>query len=416
MSHPSHDRTLPDHPATRWWMLALVCAGFIAMVVNWFDISTGFHAIGDEYGLAIPDVAFLISMFVAAYGLLHIPGGFLATRWGLRRTIAVGLTIEGIGAIGSASAGSFAQLVMWRALAGAGASIFAAVGIAAVSIWFRERHHGLALGISSAAFSVGTALGLYTWADITDATSWRTAVVISGALALVVAALSLLFFRTPRGVDSLAGVRLTVASLKETLGNRSIWIFGFAFFGAYGSFLAASQLLSDYGDSRAIGSSEVGFAAFLIGIAGVPGSIAAGWITDRYLSPRILFIAGATLEAVFLAAVPLSGPGTFWIPALGIGFMFNFTFAVWQTVPGNLAIAPENIGTAIGLMLSLSAIGGFVLPWAFGLITDHQSYRAAWIFLGVVSACTALLGALGRSRSRRFAVRPTAARLGGSSA
>lgn len=151
----------------------IVSAGFIAMTVNWFNISTGFGAIGDEFGLAIPHVAFLISIFVATYGLLHIPGAFLATRWGLRRTIAVGLAIEAAGSLLSATASSFAQLVAWRGVAGIGASIFAAVGIAAVSIWFRERHHGLALGISSAAFSVGTALGLYTWADIVAATSWR---------------------------------------------------------------------------------------------------------------------------------------------------------------------------------------------------------------------------------------------------
>lgn len=415
MSRPTPG-TAHDHPATRWWMLAIVCAGFIAMTVNWFNISTGFGAIGDEFGLAIPDVAFLISIFVAAYGILHIPGGFLATRWGLRRTLAVGLGIEAVGSLLSATSGSFAQLVLWRGLAGAGASIFAAVGIAAVSIWFRDHQHGLALGISSAAFSVGTALGLYTWADITAVTSWRTSVVIGGALCLAVAVVSALFFRTPRGIDSLEGVRLTMRSLKETLGNRDIWIYGFAFFGAYGSYLAASQLISGYGEGRGIDGGEIGIAAFLIGVAGVPGSIAAGWLADRYISPRALFSLGVVLEAAFLAAVPLSGPGTFWIPALGIGFMFNFTFAVWQTVPGNLRIAPENIGTAIGLMLSVSAIGGFVLPWAFGLIADADSYHTAWFFLGVVSVLTVLVGAASRTLTRRPAPAPAAAGLGGSEA
>lgn len=394
-------KTRPEHPATRWWMLAIVSAGFVAMTVNWFDISTGFGAIGQEFGLAIPDVAFLIAVFVAAYGILHIPGGVLATRWGLRRTLATGLAVEAAGSLLSATAGSFWQLVVWRAVAGAGASVFAAVGIAAVSVWFRERHHALALGISSAAFSAGTALGLYAWADLTDATSWRTSVLIGGGVCLAVSAISAAFFRVPRGIDSLSGVRLTSRGIKESLGNRQVWSFGIAFLGAYGAYLGASQLISTYGADRGISGGEVGAAAFLIGIAGVPGSIVAGWLADRFVSPRTLFIAGALLEAVFLAAVPLSGSGVFWLPAVGIGFMFNFTFAVWQTVPtGTGAIAPENISTAVGLMLSISAVGGFALPWAFGLIVEGSGYSAAWLFLAAASA-VAVAACLFSRNSRR---------------
>ncbi|MEU9023098.1 MFS transporter [Actinomadura sp. NPDC048394] len=393
-----------DPPARKWGMLAIVSAGFVAMTVNWFDISTGFDAIGEEYGKAIPDVAFLISVFVAAYGILHIPGGLLATKWGLRRTLALGLAIEAAGALMSATSASFAQLVLWRAVAGAGASVFAAVGIAAVSIWFRDHAHALALGVSSAAFSVGTALGLYAFADLTDAAGWRTSVVVGGVLCLAVAAASALFFRVPRGAGSLAGVQITRDGLRQALFNKDIWLYGLAFFGAYGSYLGASQLISGYGEDRHLPGGQVGAAAFLIGVAGVPGSIAAGWLADRYLSPRLLFAAGAVLEAVSLACVPLSGPHTFWIPAFGVGFMFNFVFAIWQTVPGSMrGLAPENIGTAVGLMLTISAVGGFVLPWAFGLITDGPGYTAAWTFLAVVSAVTVAFCLFTRAGSRASA-------------
>ncbi|TDD93304.1 MFS transporter [Actinomadura rubrisoli] len=398
-----------DPPYAKWVMLAIVSAGFVAMTVNWFTISTGFDAIGEEFGKAIPDVAFLISIFVAAYGVLHIPGGMLATRWGLRRTLALGLAIEAAGSLLSATSTSFAQLVVWRAVAGAGASVFAAVGIAAVSVWFRDHRHALALGVSSAAFSVGTALGLYTFADITDATTWRTSTVVAGVLCLAVAALSALCFRVPRGAGALAGAHLTREGLRQTLFNKHIWLYGLAFFGAYGSYLAASQLISGYGEDRGLPGGQVGAAAFLIGIAGVPGSIAAGWLADRYLSPRTLFAAGAVLEAAALACVPLTGPHTFWIPAFGIGFMFNFVFAVWQTVPGGMrGIAPENIGTAVGLMLTISAVGGFVLPWAFGQIVDGPGYGAAWTFLAAVSAITVGACLFSRSGARSSVPSPGA--------
>ncbi|MFD0337141.1 nitrate/nitrite transporter [Streptomyces sp. NPDC127117] len=381
----------------KWGMLALVSLGFVAMTVNWFNIAAGFGPLADEFGLSVPSLAPLISVFVAAYGLLHIPGGFLATRWGLRRVLVLGLAVEGAGALLSVTAQNLAQLMVWRALCGAGASVFAAVGIAAVSVWFTGRHHTLALGISSAAFSVGTALGLYVWGDIGAATSWRTALSTGGALALAAALVCGLFFRVPEGADALDGVRISRVALRRTLTDREIWLYGIAFFGAYGAYLTGSQIIAGYGEDRGLSGGAVGAAAFLIGIAGVPGSIAAGRLAERVRSTRTLFVAGAVLESLFLLMLPLCGPTAFWIAAFGIGFMFNFTFAVWQTVPGGSArIEPEHLGTAVGLMLTVSAVGGFVLPWAFGLLADGPGYPVAWTVMGMTGIVTALVALAAR--------------------
>ncbi|WP_430336136.1 MFS transporter [Rhodococcus sp. ACT016] len=384
-----------DSPSTKWFMLAIVTAGLIVMTINWFNIATGFGPISDEFDLSIASVALLISVFVAAYGLMHVPGGFLATRWGLRRTIALGLAIEGVGALLSAGAQNYVQLMVTRVVCGVGASIFAAVGIGAVSIWFRHKHHALALGISSAGFSVGTALGLYAWGEITQATSWRTSLVIGAAACLGVALVSAIWFRVPSGIGTLDGVDITREGLKQALGNRDVWRFGISFLGGYGAYVGGSQLISVYGEDRGIPGYQIALAAFVIGIAGVPGSLIGGWLADHYFAARKLFVVGAVLLGVFLIVVPLGGPATFWVPAFGIGFMFNFTFAVWQTIPGDTpSIAPEQIGTAIGLMLTVSAIGGFVMPWAFGLIAPNIGYGLAWAFMGIASIACATIALL----------------------
>lgn len=372
-----------DPPARRWVMLGLVTLGFIAMAVNWFNISTGFDAISKEFDVEILAVALLISLFVAAYGLLHIPGGFLATRWGLRSTLALGMGLEGIGALLSAGAGNYLQLVLFRLIAGAGASVFAAVGIAAVTVWFREKNLAVALGISSTGFSIGTALGLYGWGELTAALGWRWSVALGGVFGLLVALAFALAFRVPAGATGLSGVRLSRAGLRRALGDRQVWLFGFAFIGAYGAYIAGSQLVATFGEGRGISGGQIAAAAFLIGIAGVPGSIVGGVLAERYISARRLFVIGAVGEGAFLILLPLVGDSMFWLPAMGIGFMFNFTFAVWQTIPGDIrTIAPEDIGTAVGLMLTVSAIGGFLVPYVYGVIATAITPAAAWIFLG----------------------------------
>ncbi|MEU1725545.1 MFS transporter [Nonomuraea sp. NPDC005692] len=392
-----------DRPSRKWWMLAIVSAGFVAMTINWFDVAAGFGQISETFQLGIPQVALLISVFVVGYGVFHIPGGVLATRMGMRWVLALGLTVEGVAAVLSAVATDFTTLVVFRVLCGIGASVFAAVGVAAVSVWFRHRHHALALGITSACFSVGSAAGLYAWRDLTEAYGWRTALVAGGAFCVVVGLVTAAVFRVPAGGDHLRGIRLTRAALRESLMNRGIWLYGAAFLGAYGAFIAGSQLIAGYGlDQKRIGAGEVALAAFLIGIAGVPGSIAGGWLGDRLSGRRNVFVAAAVIEGVFILLVPLSGPGWFWLPALGVGFMFNFALAVWQTIPGDWpGLSQENIGTAFGLMLTISAVGGFALPYLFGEVAATAGYPLAWSALGVLSIGCALLGLLRAAVSAR---------------
>ncbi|MBE3014797.1 MFS transporter [Microbispora sp. NEAU-D428] len=398
----------PPEPPTsssggrRWAVMTVVSLGFVMMTVNWFDLAPAFGPISVEFRVEIPQVALLISAFVAGYGVFHIPAGFLSTRLGIRRTLVIGLVVEGITGALSGVAADYTQLLVLRIVCGVGASIYAGIGIAAVSVWFAGRAHGFALGVVSAMFSLGTALGLYVWADLADAVGWRRALVAGGVLCVVTGAAVGVVFRPPPGGRSLTGVRITGDAVRQTLGNRRLWIYGVAFLGGYGSFLAASQLLGGYGaDYRHF--STAGLASLIAGLAGIPGPLVIGLVSDRLGKPRLVLLVAVLLEAVGLLLIPVAGESWFWVPAFIVGFAFNGAFAVWETIPGeDRTVRPENIGTAVGLMLTITAVGGFVLPWAFGLLVPAAGYTTAWVLLGAATAGLALLGVRAREpRARR---------------
>ncbi len=396
----------PDSPASgaqRWGMLALISAGFIALTLNWFDVAAAFLLIGAEFHAGLGALSFLISLFIVGYGLAHVPGGMLATAIGMRKTLAIGLVIQGVAGVMSGLSYSYTELAWFRVISGIGGSIFIAVGFAAVIVWFHDRQVTLALGISGgAAFSAGAAFALYVWIYLQRATNWHTSLILAGVFELVVAAATLLWFRTPADAPGLAGAKFERAGMRAAVASRDLWIYGIALLGAYGAYFTTSQLFTEYAIlERHFDASKGGLLSALIALAGIPGSVVGGYLADRSNNLRAFIVGSLVAVAVQLALIPVVSTGWLWVLGIGIGFFLIFGFASWSAVPSRVSkIQHEYIGTATGLMLTLAAVGGFFIPIIFGHLVPHTSFNTGWLFLAIVSFAFALVGLLGRNPAR----------------
>jgi len=389
-----------DDGATRWLMLGIICLGFISLTLNWFDVATAFPLIGAEFKAGLPSLSYLISLFIVGYGVAHIPGGMLATKIGMKRTLVLGLVIQGLAGIMSGLSYSYDELAVFRLICGIGGSAFIAVGFAAVIVWFRQSRVTLALGISGgAAFSAGAAFALYIWIYLQNATSWHTSLVLAGVFELIVAVVTAVWFRIPANAPALAGARFDKQALAASVASRDLWIYGLALLGGYGAYFTTSQLFTEYATTqRHFDPSLGGLLSALIVLAGVPGSILGGHWADRSRNLKA-FVVGALIAcAIGLLLIPVVPTGALWVVGIGIGFFLIFGFAAWSAVPARVShIRPEYIGTATGLMLTLAAVGGFFIPIIFGHLVPHTSFDTGWVFLGIVTFAFALTGLLGRN-------------------
>jgi MFS transporter, ACS family, D-galactonate transporter len=176
-----------DEGPERWSMLAMISLGIMALTLNWFDVATAFPLIGVEFNVGLGPLSLLISLYIVGYGLSHIPGGMLATRIGMKKTLVLGLLIQGLAGIMSGLSHSYAELAFFRVVSGIGGSVFIAMGTAAIVVWFRNQDVTLALGITGgAAFSAGAAFALYVWVFVQDATSWHASLILAGTFELLV--------------------------------------------------------------------------------------------------------------------------------------------------------------------------------------------------------------------------------------
>ena len=384
----------------RWGMLIVISLGTFALTLNWFDVATAFPLIGAEFHVGLGSLSFLISLFIVGYGLSHIPGGMLATRVGMKRTLLLGLFVQGLAGVMSGLSYNYTELAFFRVVSGIGGSVFIAMGTAAVFVWFHERDVTFALGITGgAAFSAGAAFALYVWVYVQRATSWHTSLVLAGVFELLVMVVTLVTFHVPEGNLSLAGARFDRAALQASLGSRDLWIYGVALLGGYGAYFTTSQLFSEYVTTdRHFDPTSGGLLSAVILLAGIPGSLLGGYFADRSENLRMFVFVPLIVVSALLIAIPVVPDQSLWALGIAIGFFLIFGFAAWLAVPSRVShIEHQFIGTATGLMLALAAIGGFFIPIIFGHLVPHTSFDTGWVFLAIVSFAFALVGLAGRN-------------------
>jgi len=381
-------------------MLAVISLGIMALTLNWFDVATAFPLIGAEFKVGLGSLSYLISLYIVGYGLTHIPGGMLATTVGMKKTLVLGLLVQGLAGIMSGLSHNYTELAFFRVVSGIGGSVFIAVATAAVVVWFREKDVTLALGITGgAAFSAGAAFALYVWVYVQQATSWHTSLLLAGVFELLVAVATIAVFRIPAGEQSLGGIRFDRAAVRASLACRDLWIYGAALFGGYGAYFTTSQLFSEYVTlERHFDPAAGGLLSALIALAGIPGSLLGGYCADRSRNLRMFVVGPLIVVAALLALIPVVPASALWLLGIGIGFFLIFGFAAWLAVPARVCdIEHQYIGTATGLMLMLAAVGGFFIPIIFGHLVPHTGFDTGWVFLAIVSFAFALIGLAGRN-------------------
>ncbi|MEQ5842384.1 MFS transporter [Paraburkholderia acidicola] len=378
---------------SRWVALAIIFVSFLQFTLNWFNLVPAFGGLIADLHLSLPQVGVVIGMFIAGYGLAHIPGGMLAEAYGMRFAMLFGIAVETAGTALSAAAHSYDVLLVGRFICGVGGSVYIGSAIGLTTAWFRDHELATANGlITGVAFTVGASLGLYLWTDIVAALGWRAALLLGAAAGAITFIALLWLFPVPldardsaRGV---AGNHLNLAALRRTFGNRNLWLLGLSFLGAYGSYFTAAQLLPAYGVTHLqLEPAAANSLGVVLLTAGAVGGAVGGWLADKVFGVIPTMVGALIIESVALLLIPHLGATGLQIAAAAIGGMGILAFVPWIAMPGLYRdeIELSDIPTACGLMLTIVAIGGVTLPGLYGWVATRYGYTNAWTALAAAS-------------------------------
>ena len=257
----------------------------------------------NDLGWSRSSISFAISIGLVLYGLAGPAGGALMDRFGPRRMMLAGLALTALAPVSASLLSALWQFTaVWGALGGLGTGMAATVlGATVANRWF-VRRRGLVMGIFGAATSAGQLVFVPLLIWIVDGWGWRSAVVMLAVIAVAILLPILVFMRDnpadiglrplggtdePQAPQMQAAVR-SGAVMRGAVRVPEFWLLAGSFFvcGATSIGLIGTHFMPHSSD-QGISEATAAGALALMGAMNFVGTVASGWLTDRY-DPRKL--------------------------------------------------------------------------------------------------------------------------------
>ena len=135
-------------------------------------------------------------------------------------------------------------------------------------------------------------------------------------------------------------------------------------------------------------ASSIGWASFkssFLELMGIPGTILAGFIADRYFNRQNLMVAflyliGMSGTILLIFYLP-KGFGTLDAVTFGLSGFFIYGAQMVCTGLGPLSLVPRRaVASAVGLTGAMSYLGAVITSFFSGWITDHLGWQSTFFF------------------------------------
>jgi MFS family permease len=366
-----------------------------------------------EFGWTTAQISSALSIRFILFGLMAPFAAALMNRYGLRNvTLSALLTVVSALVLSLAMTQVWQLILLWGVVVGIGTGMTALVlGATIAARWFNARR-GLVVGILTASAATGQLVFLPLLAHLTEVMGWRTALGLMCGMLGVVAFAVLMVMRDrpgdlglrPFGDDGKQPlpapapsnapiVAAALGTLRDASKTRVFWILFATFFvcGASTNGLIQVHLIPMCLD---FGIPQVQAASLLaaMGIFDFVGTIASGWLSDRYDNRYLLFwyygLRGLSL--VFLPFTDFS--------FYGLSLFAMFYGLDWiATVPPTVRLTaqrfgPERANLVFGWIFAGHQLGAATAAFGAGLSrTVLSSYLPAFFVAGALCLFASLI-------------------------
>lgn len=416
----------------RWWVLAAMGAILGVILLDETVVGVALPTIQSEIGLSSLGAHWVVNIYLLVLAALAGAAGRLGDIIGTRNLVVAGLLIFGIASLAAGYSQTGTQIVVARAVQGAGAAVIFPLSLVLVSMSFDEGERGMALGIYGAIGTSFLALGPVVGGLLTDYLSWRWIFWINPPIVLIVAGVTWMFWRDPPRRDEtgfdwtgllllVGGLTLTVFAIMEgpergwgradVLGPLAVGVamlvglvihelriaspliamrlFSNGTFAASNMIVSLAQFvkIATFVFGAMYFQKAAGLSPLMAGVALLPAVVPpvltaafAGKAADRYGTrlPSLFGVLGTLIGLVFMAIGMASGANLLvYAGLLMSGIAISFLFVPPQRAV-MMSVPPGMQGQAGGIVLSSQLLGG-----TFGMAICSSTYAMSGSFSAV---------------------------------
>ncbi|GIG86137.1 MFS transporter [Plantactinospora endophytica] len=379
------------------------------------------HPLHEEFGWPLATISVAVSVNLLLFGLTAPFAAALMDRFGIRRVVAAALTLVAAGSGLTVFMRTSAELILcWGVLVGLGTGSMALAFVATVTgRWFVHRR-GLVTGVLTAGGAAGQLVFLPLLANLVEAYGWRTAALVVAGSALAVVPLVVWLLRDhpadlglpPYGATEVVpapprtggAASRAVRALRTAARTPAFWLLagGFAICGASTNGLVGTHFIPAAHDHGMTETTAAGLLA-LVGLFDIAGTVASGWLTDRFDS-RVLLAVYYALRGASLLVLPSLFADSLRPNMLVFVIFYGLDWIA--TVPPTVALCREYFGAdaavVFGWVFAAHQVGAAIAATGAGLVRDQLgNYDLAWYAAGALCAVAAVFSILLRRRPGR---------------
>ncbi|WDZ85066.1 MFS transporter [Micromonospora cathayae] len=346
----------------RWAVLAVMCTSLLLAGIDLTVLNVAVPNLTRDLlpsGTALLWIVDIYSLTVAA---LLVTSGTIGDRIGRKRLLLAGFAVFGLASLGAALSTTTTQLIVTRALLGAGTAMIIAATVSIIRVVFvDDRERTLALGLWTAAHSVGATVGPVIGGLLLQRWWWGSVFLVNVPIIVVVLVAGFLVVpesksSTPRRWDltsallSIVGLGGLVYAIKEAgsalgleptllvsglgglallvwftarqrrltqpllditlFANRRFSLAVVCVLACFGSYVGLLYLLTQWFQLMdGYSPLTAGFALVPLAAANAVGAIGAPWLSERWGRGRAMALALGAFAVAMLGLTVVSGTG-----------------------------------------------------------------------------------------------------------
>lgn len=402
----------------RWGILWVSYLGIIAFALVFQSFSPVLDLMISGIGLTHGQAGALMSYFALPGILFSIPAGVLSDRYGARAVGLASLLLMTVGSALTAAGKDFLWLAAGRTIAGMGAFTLTVTLTQLISVWFKGRELGLAMGVYNTGMPLGTIIALNTLGVIGRAQGWHVSIAATAAVSMVALIAFYYVARVPAGEDgggrteeggltredgggtkeqgreelfvhrpssilSLLSSLLPRPSVFRQLGP-GVWLVGVSWLWVNAAGISFLTFGTDYFLSRGESAAAAGLLTSFLMVGSVFLSPVAGLMIDRGWSQRAMIIVGSVLLGIVYVLIPQMNFNVY-VLTIVLGVAAALIPVAVFSLPARI-LPLGHVGLGFGIISTCLNIGITIGPCMVGIARDLVGgYYTGFVMMAVFS-------------------------------